>query len=277
VAAISPRVGPSSPESAARRARVPAASVAQVPTTRSEPVDRVRCLCCFAARSLVARLATGLVALCILEAALAALQRHYAGIVAGLVTMGVAWYVVAATRIGQQAASTAFTAATFLAIALACYIIGLIGVRFASGVLDSSLPFRAFPPRCPADRGCARVAFGNPSGTNGVPVLWLAADASQVATAALSRLNAEPQAYRVSPASDEPAYLQYVWLSLFWGFPDDIAVKIDCNSTLTTVQVHSQQRLGTNDFGQNRLHVEQILTLIESEKANFVQLPCLLN
>ncbi len=261
-------------------------------------------------------------ALCILEAALAALQRHYAGIVAGLVTMGVAWYVVAATRIGQQAASTAFTAATFLAIALACYIIGLIGVRFASGVLDSSLPFRAFPPRCPADRGCARVAFGNPSGTNGVPVLWLAADASQVATAALSRLNAEPQAYRVSPASDEPAYLQYVWLSLFWGFPDDIAVKIDCNSTLTTVQVHSQQRrenrkrnlarlapsivavaaasdtargstlactivcaplrvtrlaVGTNDFGQNRLHVEQILTLIESEKANFVQLPCLLN
>ncbi|KAA0178029.1 hypothetical protein FNF27_00577 [Cafeteria roenbergensis] len=168
---------------------------------------------------------SSLVALCILEAALAALQRHYAGIVAGLVTMGVAWYVVAATRIGQQAASTAFTAATFLAIALACYII----------------------------------------------------DASQVATAALSRLNAEPQAYRVSPASDEPAYLQYVWLSLFWGFPDDIAVKIDCNSTLTTVQVHSQQRLGTNDFGQNRLHVEQILTLIESEKANFVQLPCLLN
>ncbi|KAA0157541.1 hypothetical protein FNF29_00117 [Cafeteria roenbergensis] len=154
---------------------------------------------------------SSLVALCILEAALAALQRHYAGIVAGLVTMGVAWYVVAATRIGQQAASTAFTAATFLAIALACYIIGLIG------------------------------------------------------------------AYRVSPASDEPAYLQYVWLSLFWGFPDDIAVKIDCNSTLTTVQVHSQQRLGTNDFGQNRLHVEQILTLIESEKANFVQLPCLLN
>lgn len=189
-------------------------------------------------------------ALCILEAALAALQRHYVGIIAGLVTMGVAWYVVAATRIGQHARTMAFIVATFMAAALAFYIVGLIGVRFASGVLDSALPFRAFPSRCPADQGCARVAFQNPFGTDGIRVLRLKSDASQVASAALTRLNAEPQAYRVSPASDEPAYLQYVWLSIFWGFPDDIAVKIDCNSTLATVQIHSQQRRehSTNDF-----------------------------
>lgn len=181
-------------------------------------------------------------ALCVLEAALAALQRHYVGIVAGLVTMGVAWYIVAATRIGQQARTVVFVCATFLAVALASYIIGLIGVRFAAGVLDSSLPFRTFPTRCPAGQGCARVAFQNPFGADGLQVLRVASDSTQVANDVLSRLNAEPQAYRVSLATDEPSYLQYVWLSIFWGFPDDIAVKLGCNSTLTTVQVHSQQR-----------------------------------
>lgn len=180
--------------------------------------------------------------LCVIESALAALQRHYVGIIAGLIAAAASWYLTAAMRAGHHTRTRCFHAMTFVAVILGGYVLALIVIRAMSGLVDESLPFRSFPDRCPPGRGCARLAFSFPQGMGDETVPIFSADAGQVMDAALESLRPQAQVYRVSPASEEPGYLQLVWLSVVWGFPDDMAIRLRCNGTQTSMQVHSQQR-----------------------------------
>jgi hypothetical protein len=178
-----------------------------------------------------------------LEIALAALQVHFLGMLLGVVGTLTGFYLTGATSMPQFTLGRWFRAISLGALMMVVLLWLLILVRLASGMTTMAAPFNSFPSECPSNRGCARLTWVNPHGLPpGTAVPMLPGALSSVSDAVQDMIGLPTQSYPISPRQQLPTYLQTVWMSTFWGFPDDVAFQVSCNETLTQVQVHSQQR-----------------------------------
>ncbi|CAM9776899.1 unnamed protein product [Ectocarpus sp. 12 AP-2014] len=178
-----------------------------------------------------------------LESAAALFAGHGVGVVVGVAT--VLWSTVLKTPISESsgaiksAAGVAGSVLTFLTVTM-------LGVRTYTAGPDTRY-IDSFPTGIAHPEGCTRIA--EIGGNKGIAVPTFKASVDEVQGVAKAWLESQP---RTTIETDTPGYLHAKSLSLLFGFPDSVGVKIFKNKAgATEVWVQSELRVGQSDLDVN--------------------------
>ena len=156
------------------------------------------------------------------------------------------------------------TAIYVLAAVLYAWVVILFAVRVAAPPPSPT----AFPSACrggASAQNCARVVPGEPNiGMAKHPAAApLALRTTRAALLAAVRAWARDQTLsRVLHDDPAAAFLHIRFLSVSFGFPDDLYASAACNGTSAVLSLQSQARLGKSDFGVNGNRLAALLSHI---------------
>eukprot|EP00904_Undaria_pinnatifida_P007677 jgi/Undpi1/4039/HiC_scaffold_16.g07406.m1 len=192
-----------------------------------------------------------------LEATAALFAGHIPGVVVGVAT--VLWTTVLKVPVAEAPilkgaiGGSIGSFLTFLTVAM-------LGVR-AYTVGPDTRYIDAFPTDVAHPLGCTRVA---PEGGNqGIDVPTFKSSVEDVQAATKDWFDAQP---RTRLVTDTPGYIHAKCLSLLFGFPDSVGVKMFANKAgKTEVWVQSELRVGQGDLGVNLNRTKALLEYLEKK------------
>lgn len=187
-----------------------------------------------------------------LEAAAALLVGHWPGVLVGATT--VLWATVLKVPVAESLPGPIKPVGTFLGGVLTFLTLAMLGVRAFTSAPDARY-IDNFPTGIAHPLGCTRVAAEG--GNKGIAVPIFKASVEEVQTVAKEWLMSQP---RTTIETDIPGYIHAKSLSLLFGFPDSVGVKVFKNgSGKTEVWVQSELRVGQSDLGVNLRRMEALL------------------
>ncbi|CAM9259990.1 unnamed protein product [Ascophyllum nodosum] len=190
------------------------------------------------------------------EAAAAAFAGHVPGVIVGVAT--IVWSTAIKTRVPPDSLLKPVAGAiggllTFLTIVL-------LGVRLFTAMPDSR-SIDGFPTSIAHPEGCTRVDAEG--GNKGIAAPIFGSSVDEVQAVVKSWFESQP---RTKIETDRPGYLHAKCLTLLFGFPDSVGVKIFKNgSGKTEIWVQSELRVGQSDLGVNYNRVKEFLGYLGKE------------
>jgi len=85
------------------------------------------------------------------------------------------------------------------------------------------------------------------------------------------------ETYQARVVEERAGFMQIEVLTVTLGFPDDIYVRWGCSLGRSVIEFHSEQRIGTSDFGVNAGRLRRIILALvdEASRDRTPSAPCL--